>query len=268
MTRSNRITAAFVVAFALCACAATASPAAPLTATPAKRDYSQPLASVGGADFHMMRIEQLRNIPAGSSIGVVSTGSTTIPLFLEADLEAKGFVVRQTDIYGMVSPREKYLTDPSDDFAFLNGLIATLGQSDKSNVGAGIDKLLPTDKIDLENQLAEHYLTLYTNLKKLISLLNVDYLVVVSPVFKELSYSMKIYDTSKFDLIYTCLFAGNTRQWRAMIGSPQKSPNLSFDFKAESEPTAFWEMAFSKFAVDRLKIGGTAPASESAPSKK
>ena len=268
MTRRNRITTACVAAFALCASAAMASPAVPLTNTPAKHDYSQPLASLGGLDFHMMRIEQLRNIPAGSSMGVISTGSPTIPLFLEADLVAKGFVVRQTDIYGMVSPREKALTDPSDDFAFLNGIIATLGQADKSNVGAGVDQLLPADKIDLENQLAEHYLTLYASLKKLVSLLNVDYIVVVAPVFKELSYSMKIYDTSKYDMVYTCLFAGNTRQWRAMIGSPQKSPNLSFDFKPETEPTAFWEMAFSRFAVDRLKIGGAIPAPEPAPSKK
>jgi hypothetical protein len=270
MTRNARLTAACIVAFVLCAGAAAAAPAAATTSTPAKRDYTQPLASVGASsDFHLMRIEQLRNIPAGSSMGVISNGSATLPLFLEADLEAKGFIVRQTDIYSMVSPRERALTDPSEDFAFLNGLIATMsGAGDKANAGASVDKLLPADKLDLENQLAEHYVALYANLRKLISLLNVDYLVIVSPVFKEISFSMKVYDTAKFDLYYTCLFAGNPRQWRAIVGTPQKSPNLSFDFKADSEPAAFWEMAFSKYAVERLKIGGPAPAPETPPSKK
>lgn len=261
MTRS-RLSIAFAIMLIACAGAAMASPPPPATSTPPKRDYSQPsLPSTGGIDFHIMRIEQLRGIPAGSVIGVVSTSSPTLPLFLEADLEAKGFTVRQIDIYGMVSPRERSLTDPSDDYAFLNGLIATMGEADKANAAGAVDKLLPADKLDFENQLAEHYIALYANLKKLVSLLNVDYLVVVAPVFKELSYCMKIYDTTRFDLIYTCLFAGNMRTWRSMIGAPQKNPpNLSYEFlKPDSEPAAFWEMAFSKFAVEKLKVGGTAP---------
>jgi hypothetical protein len=270
MTRSILSSTICALALLLCAGAAFASPSAPLTSTPPKRDYSLPsLPSNGGIDFHIMRIEQLRGIPAGSTMGVVSTASPTMPLFLEADLEAKGFTVRQIDIYGMVSPRERTLTDPSDDYAFLNGLIATMGEADKANAAGSVDKLLPADKLDLENQLAEHYLALYGNLKKLVSLLNVDYLVVVSPIFKEQSYCMKIYDTTRFDLIYTCLFAGNLRTWRSMIGTPQKSPpNLSYEFlKPDSEPAAFWEMAFSKFAVEKLKVGGAAPAADSGAKK-
>jgi hypothetical protein len=262
MTRSARISILVLIALATLAAAATAAPssAAP---TPAKREYAPALQSVGsgGGDFHILRIEQTRGIPAGATVGVVSSGSAALSLFVESDLMAKGFVVRQVDIYGLLTPRERALTDPSDDFAFMNFLIATLGNGDKANSVASIDKLLPADKIDLENQLAEHYIGLYANLKKLISLLNVDYLVVAGPVFKEMSYLIRVYDLNRFDILYSCLFAGDTKQWRNVIGAPQKNmPNVSYSLKAEAEPVAFWEMAFSKFAIDKMKIGS--PASE------
>jgi hypothetical protein len=274
MKRSVRIAIACVVALAVLSGVAAAAPSAAPYAPPAKRDYSQPLQSVGGgaSDFHIMRIEQLRGIPTGSSVGVVSGGSSTLGLFVESDLMSKGFVVRQIDIYSLLSPREKSLIDPADDFAFFGNLVANIGAGDKGGAAASLDKLLPNDKVELENQLAERYVTLYGNLKKLVSLLNVDYLVVVGPVFKEMSYMMRIYDLNRFDIVYSCMFAGDTKQWRNMIGFPQKSPSSSFGFKTDAEPAAFWEMAFSKFAVDRMKIGAPVPEApapvEAKPSKK
>jgi hypothetical protein len=246
---------------------AAPSPAAP---TPAKREYAPALQSVGsgGGDFHILRIEQTRSIPAGATVGVVSTGGVALSLLVESDLMSKGFVVRQIDIYGLLTPRERALTDPSDDFAFMNFLIANLADGEKAGAAASIDKLLPADKIDLENQLAEHYVSLYANLKKLISLLNVDYLVVAGPVFKEMSYLIRVYDLNRFDILYSCLFAGDTKQWRNVIGAPQKNaPNVSYSLKAEAEPVAFWEMAFSKFAIDKMKIGAVASEAPAAKGK-
>jgi hypothetical protein len=267
MARNIRIASACLVALLVFAGAAIAAPSAPPNSAPAKRDYSQPLQSVGAgaSDFHILRVEQLRAMPAGASVGIISNGSPTLPIFIESDLMAKGFLVRQIDIYALLSPRERTLIDPADDLAFFNNLVANLGAGDRASGAASLDKLLPADKLDLESQLADHYIALYANLRKLVSLLNVDYLVTVGPVFKEMSYVLRIYDASKSDLVYTCMFAGDSRQWRAMIGQPQKSPSASFDFKAETEPAPFWEMAFSKFAVDRMKIGAPVP---DAPSKK
>jgi hypothetical protein len=268
MSQSIRISILCAVALALLAGGAIAAPS-PQYSAPAKRDYAPALQSVGGgaADFHIMRIEQIRNVPAGASVGVVSAGSPTLGLFVESDLMAKNFVVRQVDIYGLLSPRERSLTDPAEDIAFFSNLIANLGAGDKDMAAANIEKLLPADKLDLENQLAEHYITLHSNLKKLISLLNVDYLVIVGPVFKEMSYMLRVYDVSRFDVVYSCMFAGDTKQWRNMIGFPQKSPSVSFGFKTDAEPVAFWELAFSKFAIDRMKIGAPAPEASSGKGK-
>jgi hypothetical protein len=252
-------------ALTLGGCASTAAAAFTPSSAPTKRDFSAPLESSGGGnDFHIMRSEQLRNIPTGSSIGVISTGSAGLPLFVEADFEAKGLTVRQIDIYNLMSPREKSLTDPADDFAYINDLIGVIAKNerpDKENVAASVDKLLPADKLDLENQLVDHYLGLYQNLKKMVASLNVDYLVIVGPVYKELSYAMRIYDATKLDLVYTCLFVGAVSEWRTVIGTPQKTMNLSYYYKSGSEPTAYWELAFSKFAIDRIKIGSGAAAS-------
>lgn len=263
------VVAACVSVLALAGCASGApTPFVPSNAQ-AKRDFSAPLVSSGASsDFHIMRSEQLRGIPSGSDVGVISSVAGGLPLFVEADLEAKGLVARQIDVYGMMSPRERDITDPAQDFAYINDLIGVLAKADgagKEGVAASIDKLLPSDKIDLENQLAERYLTLYQNLKKLVGALNVDYLVLVGPAYTELSYSMRIYDTNRFDLVYTCLFVGDKKEWRSVIGSPQKTVNLSYYYRSESEPLAYWELAFSKFAVDRIKIGGSAPAAATKP---
>jgi len=257
--------AACFVALSLAACAtASHSVLAPSPST--KRDYGHTLTSAGsGKSFYLMRAEQLRAIPAAASIGVVSAGGGTLPLYIEADLEAKGFTVRQIDIYNLVTPRQKALTDPLGDFVFINNLVGSVGQLDKENAGAAIEKLLPTDSLYVENQLADHYLALVQDLKKMIASLNVDYLVLVGPAYQELSYALKIYDTNKSDLIYTCMFVGDQKNWRSVVGVPQKGPNLGYDFDAGSEPTAFWEMAFSRYAIDKIKIGGaSAPA---APAK-
>lgn len=225
----------------------------------AKRDYGVQLASAGAAkDFHLMRTEQLRPIPAGSSMGVIAGSSATLALYIEADLEAKGYTVRQIDIYNLMTPRQKSLTDPSDDFVFINSLVGSLGRGDKETLGGVVDKLLPTDSLYVENQLAEHYLALVQDLKKMIGSLNVDYLVVAGPAYRELSYALRIYDANKLDLVYTSLFVGTPKDWRSVVGVPQKGQNLSYDFDAGSEPTAFWEMAYSKYAIERIKVGGAA----------
>jgi hypothetical protein len=264
------IAIAACIALALDGCASVAAAKFSSGGAPSKRDYSTPLASSGVAsDSHIMRCEQLRGIPAGSALGVVASGSGGLPLFVEADLEAKGLTVRQIDVYGLVSPRERELTDPADDLAYVDRLIDAVSKdpkADKDSLVASVDKLLPADKLDLESQLAEHYLALHQNLRKMVAALNVDYLVLVGPAYRELSYVMRIYDASKFDLVYTCLFVGDTKEWRSVVGSPQKTMNLSYAYKSSSEPAAYWELAFSKFAVDKIKIGGSgAPAA--APSK-
>jgi hypothetical protein len=260
------LAASCLAAIALASCASGAAAAFSPSSAPAKRDFGAPIVSSGASgDFHIMRAEQLRGIPAGSDVGVISSVAGGLSLFVEADLEAKGLVARQIDVYGMMSPRERAITDPAEDFAYINDLIGVLAKADgagKEGAAAAIDKLLPADKIDLENQLAERYLVLYQNLKKMVSALNVDYLVLVGPAYSELSYSMRIYDTTRFDLVYTCLFVGDAKEWRSVIGSPQKNVNLSYYYRSDSEPTAFWELAFSKFAVDRIKIGGSAPAAK------
>jgi hypothetical protein len=252
------------LALALSGCASTGGSV--LAPNPsAKRDYSVQLASAGAAkDFHLMRTEQLRPIPAGSTIGVIAGSSATLSLFIEADLEAKNFVVRQIDIYNLMTPRQKTLTDPSDDFVFINSLVGSIGRPDKENMGSVVEKLLPTDSLYVENQLAEHYLALVQDLKKMLASLNVDYLVVAGPAYKELSYALRIYDANKFDLVYTSLFVGSPKDWRSVVGVPQKAAGLSYDFDAGLEPTAFWEMAYSRYATDRIKVGGSVPATPAA----
>jgi hypothetical protein len=263
MRKSLSIAMVCAIVMALGGCASTRAFIS--SANPTKRDISAPLeSSGGGSDFHIMRSEQLRNIPNGSSVGVISTGSAGLPLFVETDLEAKGLTVRQIDIYNLMSSREKSLTDPAEDLAYINNLIGAIAKSektDKDNIAASVDKLLPADKLDLESQLVDHYLGLYQNLKKTIAALNVDYLVVVGPAYTELSYAMRIYDATKLDLIYTCLFVGDVKEWRTVIGTPQKTMNLSYYYKSGSEPVAYWELAFSKFAIDRIKFGSGAAAS-------
>jgi hypothetical protein len=254
------------IAFGATGCATSAAAPFASSNSPAKRDYSAPLTSSGvSADAHIMRSEQLRSIPAGSQVGVIAGNSAGLSLFVEADLEAKGLTVRQIDIYDMLSPREQSLTDPAGEYTYINNLISALAKdskADKDSLVASVDKLLPADTLDMENQLVTRYLELYSNLKKMVAALNVDYLVVVGPAFKELSYAMKIYDTSKFDLVYTCLFVGDVKEWRSVIGNPQKTANLSYIYKSGSEPAAFWELAFSKFAVDRIKVGGASAAAK------
>jgi hypothetical protein len=44
-----------------------------------------------------------------------------------------------------------------------------------------------------------------------------------------------------------------------VVGAPQKSPNLSFNYEIGNEPSAFWGMAFSRYATDKIKIGGSVP---------
>lgn len=260
MKKSLIAFAACGLAFALGGCATAGRSV--LAPSGGKRDYSVPVASSGGtSNFHLMRTEQLRGIPAGATFGVLSGGGGTLPIYIEADLEAKGFTVRQVDIYNLVSPRQKALTDPSDDFVFINNLVGSIGKPEKESMGSTIEKLLPTDSLYVENQLAEHYLGLVPDLKRMIASLNVDYLVIAGPPYKELSYALRIYDANKFDLVYTCLFVGDLKNWRSVVGVPQKSPNLSYEFDAGAEPAAFWEMAFSKYATDKIKTGGSpAPA--------
>ena len=266
MRKLLSVAMACILALSFAGCASNGSASA-------RRNFNAPLESSGAtADFHIMRSEQLRNIPAGSTMGVISSGSSGLPLFVEADLEAKNMTVRQIDIYNLMSFQERARIDPAEDFAYIDGLLAKTDKgenADKVNLAATIDKLLPADKLVLENQLAEHYLILFQNLKKMVAILNVDYLVVVGPAYKELSYAMRIYDANKLDLVYTCLFVGDVKEWRTAIGTPQKTSNLSYYYKAGSEPQAYWELAFSKFAIDRIKFGGApTPFQASAPDKK
>ncbi len=260
MKKSSLVLAVCLVVLVLGACTTT-SHAVLAPAPSSKRDYSVPVASAGiGKSFYLMRTEQLHPLPAGSTIGVISGDSSLLPMYIEADLEAKGFTVRQVDIYNLVTPRQKNLTDPSGDFVFINTLAGSISQLDKETTNSTIEKLMPADSLYVENQLTDHYLSLIQDLKKMVASLNVDYLVVVGPAYKELSYALKIYDANKFDLVFTCLFVGDEKNWRSIVGVPQKNVNLSYDFEAASEPPAFWDMAFSRYATDKIKTDASTAA--------
>jgi hypothetical protein len=258
------ICAAVVLAALVSGCVSTAGSGI-VPQADARRSYSVPLQQVtkSSKPFHLMRVEQLKPIPPTASIGVLSGG--TLGLFLEADLESKAFTVRQVDVYGMMSPVQKSMTDPKSDFAFINkisqsayaptfldALARNETKTEALDLPALLDRLDTVDNLVIENQQAEHYLTLLATLKKVVATLGVDYIAVAGPVYQELSYAIKIYDTKTYDLVYTAMFVGDLTEWRKQVGAPVKGPTLSYDFNANEEPTAFWEMAFSKYATDRI----------------
>jgi hypothetical protein len=99
---------------------------------------------------------------AAALLASCATAGGSLPLYIEADLEAKGFTVRQIDIYDLTSARQRSATDPMDDFTFINTLVDSLKKPDK-------------EALNKEN----------------------------------MSGAMKVYDSSKFDPIFTCMFAGD-----------------------------------------------------------
>jgi hypothetical protein len=265
------LTLAGLLALSLMSCA-TSMPN--LAADSSRREPPALLTAAGiGSQGHIMRIQQLRDIPRGATVGILS-GGASLSGFLEMDLESKGLVVRQIDVYSMLSARQKTMIDPAGDFVYINSVIdnlpALIKESSTAATGKeGIlgekllnEKLLTQDSIAVELQLAEHYLDLVATLRDLIKSLNVEYLIVAGPAYTELSYAAKIYDSLKFDLIYTCLFIGAPSDWRNMVGNPQKDqiPNgkASWSFEAGKEPAAYWEMSFSSFAAKNLIVGASA----------
>ena len=214
----------------------------------------------GSRAFHIMRSEQLREIPKGASIGVLSSSGGTLSLFLEADLESKGLLVRQIDISNLLSAHQKEMTDPAADFAFATNLVASLQSTNKDAAVALSDKLLAVDDLTIEKQLSDHYLDLYQNVRRMVDSFNVDYLVIVGQPYQEKSYAFRIYDSKKLDLIFSNLFVGDDSEWRSVVGKPKNSDNLSSRFDEKEEPKAYWEMAYSKFVTEKIKIGSPANA--------
>jgi len=244
-----------------------------LATSSSRRESPAPLTAAGiGSQGHIMRIQQLRDIPKGATIGILG-GGASLGGFLEMDLESKGLVARQIDVYAQLSARQKTMIDPAGDFVYFNSIIENLPTiiKESSTAATGKDgilgekllneKLLNQDSIAIELQLADHYLDLVTTLRELIKSLNVDYLVVAGPAYAELSYMARIYDSLKFDLVYSCLFVGAPSDWRNMVGNPQKDqiPNgkASWSFEAGKEPAAYWAMSFSSFAAKNLVIGAS-----------
>lgn len=264
------LTLAGILALGLTSCA-TSMPN--LSANSSRREPPALLTAAGiGSQGHIMRIQQLRDIPKGASIGILG-GGASLGGFLEMDLESKGLVARQIDIYAQLSARQKTMIDPAGDFVYINSIINNLPAliKESSTAAAGKEgvlgekllneKLLSQDSIAIELQLADHYLDLITTLRELIKSMNVDYLVVAGPAYTELSYSARIYDSLKFDLVYSCLFVGAPSDWRNMVGNPQKDqiPNgkASWSFEAGKEPAAYWAMSFSSFAAKNLIVGAS-----------
>lgn len=219
-------------------------------------------------EFHVTRTEQLSKIPAGSTVGIIS-GSGSLGLFLAADLESAGFVVKELNLYSLLTPQQQAMTDPGSDFTFLNYLAADAStalskvtnmswentaatDTDPVNLQYVIDKLYAVDSLQVESQRVSHYLTLVENLKDMIKSLNVDYIIVVGPVYQELSFAMKIYETSSANLIFTNIFVGDLMQWRSVISAPQKDENTSYRFDDKKEPMPYWELVYSRFVVEKI----------------
>ncbi len=260
-----------VLALSLASCV-TSLPNLPSATS--RREAPASLTTAGiGTQGHIMRIQQLRELPKGATVGILG-GGASLGNFLEMDLESKGLVARQIDAYALLSARQLQMIDPAGDFVYINRIIDNLPAliKESSTAAAGKEgilgekllneKLLAQDSIAVELQLSEHYKDLAVSLRELVKALNVDYLVVAGIAYTELSYTAKIYDSQKFDLVYSCLFVGSPSDWRNMVGNPQKDqiPNgkASWSFAAGKEPAAYWEMAFSSFAAKNLIVAGSA----------
>jgi len=229
-------------------------------ATAVDLDYSDP--------FHVMRTNQLKDLPAGSKIGIISAAdSGSFGLFMGAALEDKGLVVREMNLYSLLPPGQQYLTDPKNKFTFIDTLVKdTIDVVNLSTVtedgevvrsidlDALMNKMLPMDDLVTEKQRVEHYLELVSSLKKMVESLNVDYILVGGSPYQGLSYSVKIYDTKTLDLVFSNLIVADETEWRRVVNAPAKSEMISYDFEDENEPMPFWELSYCEMVASKLSV--------------
>jgi hypothetical protein len=243
------------------------------------RDYSVNLNSANGKnDFHILRTNQLEIIPQGSVVGIVSNGNGAMNMFMTAALEDKGLIVREVNLYNLLTSNQKYQTDPQADYSFVNSLVADSGELmdllAKANGGASadmgdetaaektaalkflIEKLYDHDSILVESQRVNHFLGLVEDLKAIIAGMNVDYILVSGPAYVELSFATKIYDSENYNLVFNNLFVGTLPEWRKVIGSPKTTEDISYEFINENEPTPYWELTYSEYIASVLEISG------------
>jgi hypothetical protein len=242
------------------------------------RDYSVRLNSANGKnDFHILRTNQLEVIPAGSVVGILSNSNGAMNLFMTAALEDRGLIVREINLYNLLTANQKYQTDPQADYSFVNSLVAESGDlmdllaaANSSEVSEEmgddiaaqktaalkflIETLYDHDSILVESQRINHFLGLVEDIKSLIASMNVDYILASGPAYIELSFATKIYDSENYNLVFNNLFVGTLPEWRKIIGSPQASASISYEFIDENEPTPFWELTYSEYIAKILEI--------------
>jgi len=262
--------AILAVLMLLSACGSAAPSLLPAAKGASARDYSVAVTSSNGSgDFHVLRTNQLKSIPKGSTVGVLG-GSGSFSMFMAAALEDKGLVVRAIDLYTLTTPMQKSQTDPKADHTFVNGLVnnsadlmrllavTNEGEDQLGDKAATInylvDKLYTNDSIVVESQRINHFLTLVEDLKKLIASLNVDYLVLAGPAYTELSFATKIYNARTYDLTFTNLFVGSLDEWRKVIARPAANENLSYEYPENKEPTPYWELSYCQYIANILKV--------------
>ena len=218
--------------------------------------------------FHVMRTNQLRDLPAGSKIGIISAvESGSFGIFMGAALEEKGLVVREMNLYSLLPPGQQYLTDPKNKFTFVDTLVKdTIDVINLSSVSengeevrnidldALINKMFPMDDLVTEKQRVDHYLELVGSLKKMVDSLNVDYIMVGGSPYTGLSYSVKIYDTKTLDLVFSNILVADETEWRRVVTAPAKSELLSYEFEEENEPMPFWELSYCEMVASKLNV--------------
>ncbi len=262
--------AVLMIALLVSACGSTPS-FMPAAKTASARNYSVAVNSANGnGEFHVLRSNQLKSIPKGSTIGVLSGGSGAFSVFMSAALEDKGLVVRAIDLYALLTPMQKSQTDPKADYTFVNNLVANSAEimrllavtnegeeqlGDKAaTIEYLVDKLYTNDSIVVESQRINHFLTLVEDLKKLIVSLNVDYMLLAGPAYIDLSFATQIYNAKTYDLTFSNLFVGSLEEWRKVIARPAANEKLSYEFPEKKEPTPYWELSYCQYIASILEV--------------
>lgn len=224
----------------------------------------------GSADpFHVIRTEQLAGIPAGSTVGLVSgTGPSAFSIFMGAALESKGLVVREMNYYNLLPPQAQYLTDPQNEFTFMNTLveetisvIKATGEAQGEEAAVSnidLDALLAEmyemDDLVIEKQRTDHYLALVGSLKALIESTNVDYILVAGAPYTGLSYATKIYSTETLNLVFSNITIADEIEWRRVIPAPATGDLISYNFTNEEEPYAYWDLSYCEFLATKIEV--------------
>ncbi|MDC7124634.1 MAG: hypothetical protein PQJ46_03650 [Spirochaetales bacterium] len=223
-----------------------------------------------GKPFHVIRTIQQAPIPKGATVGIVASTPGAFSIFMSSALESKGLTVRETNLYSFLPPAQQQLIDPQGRYTFMDDLAnetvnivkqkgdASLPTAESSttnlDVDALIEKVSDSDDLLIEKQRANHYLSLLDEMKAVIKSLNVDYLLVSGAPYTGLSYSVKIYDTKNFNVVFSNVVVADPVDWREEIGSPEKSKELSFNFETEGEPSPYWDLSYCEYIAGKIEF--------------